>query len=326
MDVNISCFSPINVSVNLYRNGTKVDNPDSNLFSTEGTYVYVCNTTTENQNYTFANLTRLLTVTKAGKITLLEPPKSIIVYQNSSNSTLFKVLNLGNSTLQLQPSILGLNSRFYSISPPSLTLNPTENKSLNVTFYGEGQQIGNYNLSLIIQFGNISLTHNFSLSVLPSQETVNSIKNDISSYKSQLSSILDELSRLKARNKTTEEMENLYKDCEETLSTAESYLNRKEYFRIPALLDSVRDKIVELNNLIASAPEEEEKPEKGPEKRKEGGPSILPAVLGVIAVIVIFAAVGFLVIYPKLKREKPSVIGDAWEELKKKWKYRHKST
>src|SRR3989344_2376782 len=108
---SVSCNAPTGYTVNLYRNNTKVANPDNQKFLAPSGYVYICNLTAATQNYTAGFEGRLLRITNdLGDITnvdLIAKDVSISVTQGSSTFTNFKFINNGAVTQKITPTIKG---------------------------------------------------------------------------------------------------------------------------------------------------------------------------------------------------------------------------
>ncbi len=313
LEVNVSCTTPANLQLRLYRNGTKVDNPDVNNFDSEGNYLYVCNTTSENQNYTFGNKTQLLTITTNPsfilKLEISAEDDLISVVQGHSNSTTFKVINMGNLAQNIEPFIAGILRNNYDVSPSSFTLNPRGNVSFRVTFaIGEKEKIGDKDLSFIFQVSNVTPSYDFVLRVLPSDETVNSLQSDITLLKSEAGLLLSKISALKSEGKQTVNIESLYESFVETSKQAENYFNQKDYYNSAILIDATKETLDQINFLL-SAPIDTTKVVEG-----EG----ISPFIWVVIIILVVGVLGYFVGYKKI------YVKYEFDRLKKKWGKRSK--
>ena len=285
-------------------------------------------TETETQ-YTFEEEEEEENITLVANFTFYSYEDTILIRQNSTNSTIIKIKNNGDVNQTVSLDIEGINESWFSISPYSQTIKPTEIKEYNVTFEIEFPEIKDYSGRYKATSPNMSLTKTFTLKVLPSIENETKLMEEINKTELNLSEIEKEIENLKKEGYNVQDIESIYNLTKENLEKIKNYIKEKKYSEAYSLLEEVKSYIEILDESIEKA--------KVP-------PSIFDTILkflwkyGIYILIpIIFVGIGLL-IYMLLPPEevKPKIIkkelitkgkggikkkiNNEYEKLKEKWK------
>ncbi len=309
---SVSCNAPTGYTVNLYRNNTKVANPDNQKFLAPSGYVYICNLTAATQNYTAGFEGRLLRITNdLGDITnvdLIAKDVSISVTQGSSTFTNFKFINNGAVTQKITPTIKGLDKKYYSISPLSTDVNPGDTGSFDVTFAIDNlYPVGQKDIQFMAVVNNVTLSKTFGLKVLPSEQTANSLIDDLSNIKTQIDILGKQIDQLQADSKDISTIDTLYSSLQLDATRIENYLEQKDYFNAAVVTSSAKATMGQLKTSIESP---NSAVNQAVEPASKTSPLLIVGLL-VLAGGLFFVAYKF--VYLKMAMKKN------WDGLKKKW-------
>ncbi len=314
-EINISCNAPSPLKVNLYRNSTRTSNPDVEAFSTEVTYLYVCNTTSGNQNYTTGSSEQLLVITsnpsRVLRLYVSASEKFVQVVQSGGNTINFQVTNKGSNTLSIEPFVIGVNKESYYVNPSVFSLKPGESTMFAVIFANVKEPVGDHNISFAVQFGDTVLREYFTLRVLPSAQTITSINNDLLYFKSQLDMFSAEIKKLESKGDDTASLEGLYARLESNLETMQDYADQNDYFNASALINPTKQIVSQMSNLLSTP---------GGSSTVTGTQKSGSLAWVVVALVVVGGVLAFVFLRKKIfASDSFTELKEGWDELKRKW-------
>jgi hypothetical protein len=227
------------VPVTLYRNNTEVPNPDVQTFSL-GSYTYVC-AGSETQNYTSTSEYAILTVTSEpfADFIFAQIPSVVIVEQNSSNTTLITINNTGTISQTINLTIENISSDIWSINATNITLSPGAIGIFSVNFTVGNASIGDYLVVLKASSLNKTITSNFTLRVLLSQEAKANLNRTLEGYKLELLSLEVELNRTRDAGFNVTSTEETLNALKSVIAQAESYVQQGDYTNAARILQNV---------------------------------------------------------------------------------------
>ncbi len=251
----------------------------------------------------------------------------IAIVQNSSNFTLVKVKNTGNISVDLNFSVEGINSSWYSINPTNYSkVKVGSEVSFLVNFSVGSEEIGDYS-GIFKAKGTNSLwnlektiTSSFKLRVLPSEETKRRIKEAIVFLEQNATFFANKISELKEKNYNITIIESLFLEFLNKIQEAKNYTEYEDYISANSLLDQ----LIKLRDAIEKGIENAKQiiQEKEKEEKEEFQLKTILIFLGVtcgIILIYLFWPVKpkkFYVLEKKIKKVKREEI---WKKLKERW-------
>ncbi len=233
------------VSVDIYRDDVLVSNPDIQTLGT-GAYVYVCNNTAST-NYSSARAAKILNVLRyAADISFVQAESLIFVTQNSSNSTTVIVENVGNASQPVNFTIENITSSWYSLNATDVTINLGEKAAFLVNFsVPASAEIKDYAGVYESATVNRSISSDFILRVLPSEDFYPNISNELALHRANMTTIWATINRTKAErpsaNVTVAEQKIL--EAKEKIELAENYISNNDYFSAYQLFGSIKSLI-----------------------------------------------------------------------------------
>jgi hypothetical protein len=319
---NVSCSSP-HVSVNLYRDGVKVNNPDVQTFTSARNYVYICNAT-GTQNYTSRSITSTLIVYAPAiyvvEFTFTKVENLIYVTQNSSNSTLIKVKNTGNKTQSIEFNIEGIDSSWYSINETKVTLNPDQEAAFLVNFIIGNIKTGNYSGKFKVNSSEKTITSDFTLKVLATENLKFEVINVLAIYKQNYTSLSQEINEIKKEGYNTTLAESKLSQLKNLIDQVENYIKQDDYSSAKELFSNIGVMINETYEELKSS--------------KERGKIVspLPSWFIYVAIAAVLVIIGGIIAYlfwptKEIEEVKKEVVPEKtlteerksmWEKLKKK--------
>jgi len=282
----VSCISD-QVSVNLYRDGVLVSNPDLQTLGT-GDYVYLCNNTAT-ANYSTATNSSMLDVLRyPANISFVQATALITVKQNSSSSTLVIVKNVGNASHAVNFTIENITSTWYTLNATDVTLGVGEKVTFLVNFsISASAEIKDYTGQYKAGTIDTTITSDFILRVLPKEESQPDISNELALYRVNMTRVWDEIKTSKDAGVNVTLSEQKILEAKEQIELAESYIAGGDYFSAYQLFDSIKSLISAAETQLQSEleSEEEEITEKGglPNWTTWALAGIVIAVVGVLA-------------------------------------------
>ncbi len=250
----VKCSSD-QVSVNLYRDGVLVSNPDVQTLST-GEYFYLCNNTLT-VNYSSTYESKLLTAYNfMAVISFLNVDPIVTIVQNSSNSTTVVIKNTGNATQSVNFEIENITSTIYSINDSTVDISYGNKAAFSMNFtVSDSMELGDYKGNYKVTTSNSTYTYSFILRITPKAEDYETIENSIALYKANMNKLWSELNQTKAQypelNYTS--IETWILDTKAKIDSAENYVNQNNYYAAYELLGTIESNIAsaesELNAL-----------------------------------------------------------------------------
>lgn len=319
---NISCYSN-QVSVNLYRNGVLVSNPDVQTLAS-GVYVYKCNNT-ETSNYSSTSVSKNLTVIiYTANLAFTKADSLILVQQDSHNSTIINVKNTGELGQYINFTIQDINSSWYSINATNSSIYSGQTISFLVGFSVGDVEINDYTGNFKANSSNKTITSGFTLRVLPSNNKKVEINSSLASYKEEMLELGNEINQSRIQGLNTSLAENKLAQLRAKIEQGESYMVNGDYFNtylvlreIDTLINNTRTELSNVQQALS-------------ESRSMN--LIIYIVIGVC--IVVGSVLAYLFWPTKMKTTLTPEISkeDIWFKLKRKWeeltkkRYRYKES
>lgn len=280
---NVSCSSPqTQVTPHLYRNGVSVTNGDWQTLAA-GSYIYLCNSTTTT-NYSAAAVSNTLVVSAATTyaMQMLQAPAIVNVLQNSSNTTIVVVKNIGTEAQAISLSISGINASIWSVNS-SATITPNYNASFLVAFSSLSTASGEYAGTWVATGKNGTVNSSFTLRVMPSTSTISGINATFAAYQLQYNDFATQINQSKTQGLNTTLAEAKLSQLKSQIDSMRAYIEQGDYFNAASTSTSIISKISEVKTEM--------------DKLK---PPLIPinwplyAIIGGIAIAVIFVIYLFL--------------------------------
>ena len=309
IQTNVSCTVSISsLTANLYRNGTSVANPEVQTFTAGSVYEYFCNNTV-NQNYTTntAKNTLIIKAKPSASLSFVQAPTLVEVVQNSSVSSEIKVKNTGNTAQNITLELSGIDGSSYSVNPTSTNVLIGLTATLTVTFTVGNVDVKDYSGKISVSSANATISQDFTLRVLPSDETKSKINDTIALYKLDAGKLQGKLEELKNKINNTATIEQKLSDLKAAIKQAEDYISSNKYVEAQQTFETIKALIGEVENQLKAT-------ETGVVK-VEVPSNIWLIVIGVIIAIVV-GILAFL-FWPARKGYKPEtgyVYGDGEEK------------
>lgn len=252
VQTNVTCRIGVSgLTLALYKNGTSITTPDVQTFPAGSIYVYLCNNTV-NQNYTTNTATNTLVIKPKSSASLIfvQAPTIIEVVQNSSNVSEIKIKNIGpiaqNVTLQLS----GIDADWYSLNQMTTNIFAGSNATFTATFKVGNVDVKGYSGKFNVSSTNATISQDFTLRVLPSEETKLKINDTIAIYKLDASKLENRLNESKTKISNVAEIEQKITELKSKLKQAEDYINSNDYFSAQQTSETIKPLISEIENQL----------------------------------------------------------------------------
>lgn len=274
------CTSP-HVTVNLYRDGASVSNPDIYKLST-GPHIYTCNTT-ETTNYSAYSVAKIVNVVRDLIDVRFTKAEDIVpVEQGLINSTIISVKNIGNATHYIAFSILGISSDYYTMNSTNVSTRVGQNASFLVTFsVPESLQAKDYNGTFRAVTRDKTIIHDFVMRVMPNEDMKKSIDNTLVFQQVNMTRVWTEINESKSLGYNVTAAESKIIEAKAMIDLAKEYANAGNYFEANSLLDDIRTLIAGAETELSAVLEEEAAGRRIP-------------LSWIIIIVVVVSVVGFL--------------------------------
>jgi len=221
--------------------------------------------------------------TYVANLEFVKAEQLIIVQQNSTNSTVVEVKNTGNKTLNVTFSIENINNGWYTINATSKTLEPDKIAAFKVTFDIGSVEIGDYSGKYKASSPDKTITKDFTLRILPSEQRKKEINATLEEFKLNYTQLENEINQTKAKGINVTLAEGKLAQLKSKIEEAESYIARGDYLSAYNLFDTIKLLIGEVKSELEKAKEA---------KAKVQQPTtpwnlIIPTIVGVITVTVL---------------------------------------
>jgi len=252
LQTNVSCtLNVAGLTANLYRNGTSVTTPDVQTFSAGTIYEYLCNNTV-NQNYTADTVKNALVIKSKPSVNLSfsQAPTLVEMVQNSTTASEIKVKNNGVVQQNITLQISGIDKSWYSLNQATTNVSAGATATFAVTFNIGNVDIKDYKAKFDVNGTNDTLSQDFTLRVLPSNETKLKINDTIALYKLDVSKLESKLVELKSRINNTDVIEQKISELKSAVKEAEDYVNSNNYFQAQQTFETIKALIGEVENQL----------------------------------------------------------------------------
>lgn len=255
IQTNVSCTVVISdLTAKLYRNGTLVSNPDVQSFNAGDIYAYICNNTV-NQNYTTVNLQNTLFIRPKPQATLsfTQSPNLVQVLQGSTSSVEIKVKNTGTLSQGVTLTITGIDNGWYSIKNSTLTIfsGLTGTFSLNFTVPST-TDVKDYSGSYDIKGSNATISQNFTLRILPSNETKTKIADSFALVNLDVSKLENKINKLNSDGVNVSTIQPQLNDLKSLVTQTDSYISSNDYFNAYQNIQKIKVNIQSIENQLNS--------------------------------------------------------------------------
>lgn len=255
IQTNVTCTQNIDgLTANLYRNGTSVTIPDVQTFSAGSIYSYLCNNTI-NQNYTANSVTNTLVIRPKSLAGLMfvQTPSIIEVTQSSSTSSEIKVKNTGNTAQNVTLEISGIDKSWYSVDKDRINIFIGYNSTFIVTFNAGNSDVKDYPAKFTATSSNSTISQDFTLRILPSNETKEKINDTIALYKLDISKLEDKFNEIKNKTNNTSTIEQKITELKSAMKQTEGYVNSNNYFQAQQSFETIKSLIAEIETQLKAA-------------------------------------------------------------------------
>ena len=255
IQTNVSCAVGItSLTAKLYRNGSLASNPDVQTFNVGDIYVYICNNTV-NQNYTTTNLQNTLFIRPKPLATLsfTQSPSIIQIVQGSASSTEIKVKNTGSLSQDVTMTLTGIDNNWYSIKNTTLKIfsGLTGTFSLNFTIPSTAD-VKDYNVVYQAKGSNATISQNFTLRVLPSNETKIKIADSFTQVKSDVSALENKINQLNSNGINVSSIQPQLNELKSLVTQTDSYISSNDYFNAYQNIQKIKSNIQNIETQLNS--------------------------------------------------------------------------
>ena len=251
----VNCTCPQNLTVNLYRNGILVNNPDTQILD-EGSYLYICNVS-ETQNYTSRSIEKILKVKAKpfADFEFVEIPLIVLARQNETTSIKIGIKNTGNVEQNVKMEIKDIAIGIISIYPQTQLIKPGEEKVYQINFTLNFPQIRDYKGRIVATSPNKTIEEEFVLRVIPTEEKEEEIIRELEKIGKEFTDLESEIKELKKRGINTTNIEEILNKLKDDWERAESSIAKKDYFTAYQILQELKSGVEEVKSKIAEMKE-----------------------------------------------------------------------
>jgi len=191
-----------------------------------------------------------------------EAESLIIVQQNSSNSTIVTVSNTGNISQNINFTVEDINSTWYTLNSTNASLLVSKFASFLVNFNIGDVEVDEYSGKWKAYSVNKTITSDFTLKILPSEEEKREINDTLLLYKVNLTILETDINQSREEGVDVNLTEAKLSDLKSKIQQAEDYIAQGNYFSAYQLFSEIDLLFIqtrnELNNAIEEHEEEEE--------------------------------------------------------------------
>jgi len=175
--------------------------------------------------------TTTTTTVPAAYLEITSYPSTVTLEQGNSTTEWIKVKNVNKTISQsVTLSILSLNTSWYSIPSPTVTIPANGTNSYLVKFnVSIDAEVGDYNGKFNASSRYGSVLKSFVLTVTPSAETKRQINFSISEYQSQLTLLETQINDTKDKGYNTSEADKKFSELKNKINAAINYRNNGDY-------------------------------------------------------------------------------------------------
>lgn len=229
----------------------------------------------------FGNLSLGITVTEANETTPITPTPNIttpgynysliftkaesliLIKQNSTNSTVVVVKNIGNITQLVNFSILTLSSSWFTLNATSANISANSSATFLVTFRVGIVDMSDYGGTFKAASRNKTITSDFTLRVLPSDANRTYINDMITSYRTQMLNFSNVINQSKQQGYNTSDAESHLQDLIAKIQEAEGYISQNDYGSAYLTLGLIESLLGDTRDAIAGMEKTTEPPQGG---------------------------------------------------------------
>ncbi len=255
VQTNASCTSSTSgITVSLYKNGTSVSNPDVKTFGAGNIYTYLCNNTA-NQNYTTVTATNTLTIrpTPSASLSFVQASALVEAVQNSTITTEIKIKNTGTNAQNISIELSDIDKNWYSVTPATANVFVGVTTTFTISFNIGNADVKDYKGKLTAKSANATISQDFTLRVLPSEETKSKINDTLTLYKLDISKLETRLNEIKANVSNIESIGQKIVELKAALKQAEDYINANNYFQAQQTFETIKSLSNEVDSLLKLA-------------------------------------------------------------------------
>jgi len=250
-----------------------------------------------------------------------EAESLIIVQQNSSNSTIVTVTNTGNISQNINFTVEDINSTWYTLNSTNASLLVSKFASFLVNFNIGDVEVNEYSGKWKAYSVNKTITSDFTLKVLPSEEEKREINDTLLLYKVNLTILETDINQSREEGVNVNLTEAKLSDLKLKIQQAEDYIAQGDYFSAYQLFSEIDLLFIQTRNELNNAIEEHE---------EEGEPwFVLPELPGDILIYVgigggiVAAIILAYLFWPTPTKPKKYIFKHKeekiWGQLKQKW-------
>ncbi len=255
IQTNVTCTSSISsLTAKIYRNNTLATNPDVQTFNAGTVYEYLCNNTV-NQNYTVATQKNMLIIkpTPTGTIAFIDTTALMEVKQNSTASFTVKVKNTGTIGQNVTLAIAGIDRGWYSLTE-SKNILVGQTAEFTLTFDIKDQDPKEYSGEFNASSQNSSISQNFTLKILPSEETQSEIKDRLALFKLEVSKLESSINESRTAGVNVLQAEEKLAELKSKFREAEDALNSGDYVGAFAKFETIESLITQTREQLKKLP------------------------------------------------------------------------
>jgi hypothetical protein len=178
--------------------------------------------------------------TYVANLEFIRAEQLIMIQQNSTNSTIVEVKNTGNKTLNITFSIENINSDWYTLNATSKTLEQNRIAAFRVTFNIGNIEIGDYSGKYKASSPDKTITKDFTLRVLPSEQKKKEINATLEEFKLNYTQLENEINQAKANGINVNLAENKLSELKSKIKEAENYIAKGDYLSAYNLFNTIK--------------------------------------------------------------------------------------
>jgi hypothetical protein len=272
--------------------------------------------------------TTTTTTVPAAYLEITSYPSTVTLEQGNSTTEWVKVKNANRTASQsVTLSILSLNTSWYSIPSPTVTIPANGTNSYLVKFNASiDAEVGDYNAKFNASSRYGSVLKLFVFTVTPSAETKRQINFTISEYQSQLTLLETQINDTKYKGYNTSEADKKFNELKNKINAAISYRDGGDYKSAYETFNTIDTFFNETRTALSSATR--------PKTGISFGNWWSWGKWVVIVVVVIVASVLGYMLWPtkmgegkpaqktitQMAGEKKDKVAETFAKLKEKWK------